>query len=570
MNSIKFSKEKCNDCYKCIRTCPSKAIKILNDHAEVVDERCISCGHCQEICPQNVIKVNSDIEYVKNALIKEKRVIASLAPSFAGAFKMKDVGQIVTALKKLGFEVVEETAIGAEIVAKFYGEYLEKEHNNLITTSCPSANYLIEKYYPSLIKYMIPVVSPMVAHGKILKHIYGMDSYVVFIGPCLAKKIESEEFQHNDIIDSVLTFEELSKWLEEENIKLESLKPDSLDRESYKTGSAFPVDGQLSYLNLNKNIKNKHEIIKVDGIDECKEVLECIENGSLEGVCIEMNICKGSCMNGPGMPKNEISYLLRKKRVKDYVRAKKCFQGNDYHERLDFTKQFFERKINKHEATTDEIDEILKKIGKFETKDELNCGACGYNTCREKAQSVIEGMTEMNMCLPFMRAKAESLRNVIFENSPNVIFLLDNELRVIEFNPRSEQIFNIKSREIEKKPISIIINDDVFYKVKETKESLIGQKIHYPEYGVVLFSNILYLEKENVIMVIMTDVTSEEKNKKELAMVKEKTLNSAQEVINKQMRVAQEIASLLGETTAETKVILTKLKDIALGEEGDF
>lgn len=573
MKLIHFSREKCNDCYKCLRTCPSKAITILEDHAEIVDEMCIACGHCQVVCSTNALNIRSNIKVIKEAIESNKRIVVSIAPSFVGAFEMKEVGQMVTALKQLGVDIVEETAIGAEVISDLYRGYIEQSsHENIITTSCPSANGLIEKYYPSLVDYMIPIVSPMIAHGKMLKNIYGMDSYVVFIGPCMAKKLEAEDFQHNDVVDSVLTFRELDQWFKEEGILLEKLEAQEFNKKSHKRGCSFPIGYGLGCNSLDESIKSKYELIKVNGVDGCIEILDCIKNKNITGTCVELNVCIGSCINGPGMPCDDFNFFAREKRIKDYVKDKSDHKDDSIETkvRIDFSKKFFDKKVHRKNATEEELREILNKMWKYEPKDELNCNACGYRTCREMAQSIYEGMSEMNMCLPFVRAKAESLRNVTFEHSPNVIFLVDDELRVKEFNPTAEKIFKINPEYVLGNPISILIEDDDFIKVKESKQKLIGKRVFYPEYDVVLIQNIIYLEKENVIMAIMIDVTDEEKNKEELANVKVKTINTAQELIEKQMRVAQEIASLLGETTAETKVTLTKLKEIALGEAGDL
>lgn len=575
MKLINFLREKCNNCHKCLRACPSKAISVLEDHGEIIDDKCISCGKCHIVCQKQALHIKSKVNKVKDAIQNNKKVIASISPSFAGAFEMKEETQIVTALKQLGFDIVEETAIGAKIVLNYYKEYVKKgSYENLITTSCPSANYLIEKYYPSLTKYMIPIASPMIAHGKLLKHKYGIDSYVVFIGPCIAKKVEAQDFQHNGIIDSVLTFQELDEWFKEEKLELKELESQLFDHISYRRESSFPLEGGVLIDVLDESQK-KYEIIRVIGVDRCKEILECIENRSISGVCVELNVCEGSCIDGAGMPKDNINYYTREKRVKNYVNKKRYYSDSDIeiehiNKNIDFSKIFLDKNVNRRKASEKELQEILEKMGKYKPEDELNCNACGYVTCREKAESIFEGTSEINMCLPFMRGKAESLKNVIFDKSPNAIFLLDNKLCVKEFNTSSERVFKIKADDIKGKPISKIINDEEFNKVMMTKENLIGHKIVYPEHGVVLIVNIIYLEKQNIIMAIMTDVTLAEKNKEELARVKEKTLNAAQEVIDKQMRVAQEIASLLGETTAETKVILTKLKAIALGEAGDM
>ncbi|MCC5909612.1 MAG: 4Fe-4S binding protein [Clostridiaceae bacterium] len=574
MRFINFSREKCNNCYRCLRACPSKAISVLEDSTEILDEKCISCGECHVVCQADALYINSKVQEVKNAMKCGKKVIASIAPSFAGAFDMKEEGQIVTALKQLGFEIVEETAIGAEIVLDYYRQYVkEGSYDNLITTSCPSANYLIEKYYPSLTKYMIPIASPMIVHGKLIKHKYGMDSHVVFIGPCIAKKEEAKDFQHSGTIDSVLTFEELDDWLKEEKIQLKELESEPFHHVSYRRGSSFPLDGGV-LINPPEEAEKKYEIIRVVGVDRCKDILECIENKSIHRVCIELNICEGSCIDGAGMPGNT-NYYIREKRVKNYVNKKTCYSNHDVEieyvdKNLDFRRVFFDEMVVIEKASQEELQEILRKMGKYKPEDELNCNACGYQTCREKAEAVFEGISQINMCLPFMREKAESLKNVSFDNTPNAVFILDHDLRVKEFNPASEKIFQIKAEAIKEKPITMLINDVEFHEVMATKKSLIGRKVIYPKYGVVLIANILYLEKQDIIMAIMTDITLSEKHKEELARVREKTLDAAQEVIGKQMRVAQEIASLLGETTAETKVTLTKLKGVVLGEEGDM
>lgn len=574
MDFINFLRERCNNCHKCLRVCTSKAISVLEEHSEIIDEKCISCGKCHVVCQNQALYIKNNVKEVKDAIKENKRVIASIGPSYSGAFDMKEESQIVTGLKLLGFDIVEEAVIGTSIVVDYYKKYLKEGiYENLITTSCPSANYMIEKYYPSLIKYMVPIVSPMIAHGKLLKHKYGMDSFVVYIGPCIARKVEANDSQYMSVIDSVLTFQELGEWFKEAGIKLNNLESQPFDNISYKR-SKFPLEGIVLTNDMEESSK-KYEMIRVMGSDRCKSILDYIEKENVKGVCVELNICEEGCINGTGMPKDDTSYYTREKRVNRYIDKKKNYSNidieiEDVNKNIDFTKLFFDKKVNRKKPSEKDIQEILRKMGKYKPEDELNCNACGYVTCREKAESVFEGTSEVNMCLPFMRGKAESLKNVIFDNSPNAIFLLDNELYVKEFNTSSERVFRVKADSIKGKHISKIINDEEFNKVITTKESLIGHKIIYSQYDVVMIANILYLEKQNIIMAIMTDITLAEKNKKELERVKEKTLDAAQEVIDKQMRVAQEIASLLGETTAETKVILTKLKAIALGEVGDL
>lgn len=569
MNLINFSKANCRNCYKCLRTCPVKAIQFKNEQAGIIEDRCIACGQCLISCPQNARYIRSDIDITKSAIRGGRRVCASIAPSFAGAFDMKDALQMPSALYKLGFDIVEETAVGAEKVTGAYNEYISRKNpENIITTCCPSANYLIEKYYPSLIKYMLPFVSPMIAHGKLMKSIYGMDSFVVFIGPCTAKKNEAAEFEHEGTIDAVLTFEELKEWLDEEKIDLKRLQPSNFGTLSTAAGRIYPVRGGV-LKGIAGNTDMVYEKISADGIENCMEIFDEIQSGKLRGVCIEANACAGGCLRGPGMPRDSKSFYMQSVKVRKYTSESKRTaietDGGAYSS-MNLSKLFTDKSVQRRKAGSEEISRILMNMGKFEPEDELNCGVCGYNTCREKAEAIYEGMAEVTMCLHYMRTRAESLTNTIFWNSPNIIIILDTDMTVKEFNPAAETTFGITAKEINGKPISIIMNERDFLSVRETGKEMVNQKVSLDS-GKMFLQNILYLKKQNAVLVIMNDITLDEKHKQELRRVKENTLNSAQEVIDKQMRVAQEIASLLGETTAETKVILTKLKNIA-AEEG--
>jgi PAS domain S-box len=569
MNFINFSSANCRNCYKCLRSCPVKAIQFKNEQAGIIEDRCVACGHCLVVCPQNARYIKSDIDRVKEAIRSNINVVASIAPSFPGAFNLKDNRQIVQALLNLGFNSVEETAIGAGKITSVYRDYISlKKPENVITTCCPSANYLIEKYYPSLIKYMLPFVSPMLAHGKLIKNAYGAETFIVFIGPCTAKKYEAVDFEHEGIINAVLTFEELKKWLDEEQIELNAQPPTEFNRLSGSTGRVYPVVGGVLQ---GFSDDMGYEKIVVDGIENCMEVFEELEKGQIKGVFIEPSVCMGGCIGGPGMPDYNKGIHFKTIKVKKHSGEKNDLADKNINDaNIGYSKLFIDKNIKREKASDDEIIRILNTMGKFEPKDELNCGVCGYNTCREKAQAIFEGMAETNMCLHFMRNRAESLTNIIFANSPNIIIILDENMNVKEFNPSAESTFGIKADEISGKPVSLILDDTDFVEVKNTKQGKFNRRLVLPSFDRIFFQSILYLEKQNIVLIIMNDVTMDEKRKKELRKVKENTLNAAQEVIDKQMRVAQEIASLLGETTAETKVTLTKLKNLAMKEDGEL
>lgn len=565
MKIINLSEGNCRSCYKCLNSCGVKAIKMVNEQAEIVDERCIACGHCVVVCPQGARKFVNDVEQIKTAIKKGKTVIASVAPSFPGAFNLKCSGQIVKALKMLGFSIVEETSIGAEVVTTVYKDYLQSgKYDNFITTSCPSVNYLIEKYYPDLIKYMAPAVSPMIAHGKILKKKYGEESYVVFIGPCVSKKAESKEKKYDNIINAVITFNELSEWFTEENIAIGNLESQEFDRVSGEVSSEFPLLGGI-IKNISNNCDLKLDAVNVDGIEECKEIFKSISDGKLTNVLVEANVCKGGCIGGPSMVKSKSGYYERQKKVREYVRSKKKIIHDESLtlNKKDYYTVFENRQVVRKTANEEEIKKILESVGKYSKDDELNCGGCGYNTCRDKAQAVYEGMSEAYICLPYLRSKAESMKNVIFENSPNLIAVVDENLNMLEINPKAEQTFKISSAQSKGQPVSNFVDESYFATVKENeKGDTMSFKIAANSNDIILLSSIKYLPKEKVFIAIMTDVTLEEKNRQKLDFVKEQTFDAAEEVIKKQMRVAQEIAGLLGETTGETKVILTKLKNL--------
>lgn len=571
MNYINFSYARCKNCYKCLRSCPVKAIRFKNQQAQIVEERCISCGHCLEICPQNARKVISDLEIVKRAIALDKKIVASLAPSFAGYFDVEG-GKVVSALRKMGFKFIEETAVGAQLVSDYYGDYILKNKNkNYITTACPSANYLIEKYFPELIGYMIPIVSPMLAHGKLLKKFYGEDSFVVFIGPCVAKKLEAKELTNNKVIDAVLTFEEINEWIKNEGINFNELNFEKFDNNATMGGRSFPMDGGI--IKSMKEVLDKCNIeaVSVSGMDGCFDILNSIKEGVIKNKVIEINVCRGSCIGGPNMVNNEKKYYSRLEKVKKYIKEKD--NNIDIEEKIndiDLSTVFKNKSLPKETINDEDIEKIMNKMGKYSKEDELNCGVCGYNTCKEKAQAILSGMAEEDMCLHFMRSKAESLSNMIFENTASCIILTDSELNIKEINPAAEDIFMVSSNQIKGKPLCILIDEDDFRLVKETGKSIMGKRVAYPKYNAIFIENIVYLANEDIILASMINIMEEEKNRQELIKVKEKTLDAAQQVIEKQMRIAQEIAGALGETTAETKAILTQLRKMVAGEDGDI
>ncbi|EKO1911710.1 PAS domain S-box protein [Clostridium botulinum] len=579
MDYINFKKANCKNCYKCLRSCPVKAIKFKNHQAKIEIERCILCSRCVLVCPQNARKVVNYLDEVKKALNGNKKIIASIAPSFMGNFNVS-YGKIVASLKALGIKYAEETALGADMTTKLYKSFIkENKQDYYITTACPSVNLLVEKYYPELVKYMLPFMSPMACHGKILKTIYGEDSFTLFIGPCTAKKAEHENYNFENSIDAVLTYEEYLNLLKEHNISMEKLEPLEFDNRSLELGSYYPIAGGI-ISNFKDELKNKNiKSFYVDGVYACIDIFESMKKGYIKNSFIEASACVGSCIGGPEVITNNHEYYNKLEKVQNYIEnrqnyIKSCENKTDKQNvlknfNLNFHRDFVNKSINKGIQHEEKIKNILKSMGKYSKEDELNCGVCGYNTCIDKANAILKGMAEPEMCLHFMRSKAENISNIIFENTVNCIITVDYQLNIIEINPAAEKTFMLEKNLVKNKSINFLISEEDFIKVKESKNNILGKKITINNYGLVFIESIIFIEKQNIFLLSLTDITEKEKSKEKLKTLKESSFSAAEEVIEKQMRVAQEIASLLGETTAETKITLTNLKRVVESSNED-
>lgn len=562
---LEFKDAKCKDCYKCLRECPVKAIEVRNHQARIIESRCILCGHCTLICPQNAKIVHSSLHDVKVILNSGSKVVASVAPSFISSFGLKDFNVFKIALAKLGFFDAEETAYGAELVTQQYKALLEsRQYKNFITSACPAVCRLIQAYYPKALQYLAPIDSPMIAHAKMLKKQYP-DAKIIFIGPCIAKKREALE---SGIIDGVLTFDDMQELFAEKNIILDEIINISLEN---KRGTAclskvYPISHGI--LKSFPELPKGYDCMAVDGPDRCVDALQNIE--SLENVFLEMNICKDGCVNGPCSLSVNIkggSIKATSDVIKYYKNDILTLAPHQYEEHgIDLNKQYPRIRNNSMPPPEREIRAILAKIGKHTAEDELNCSACGYDTCRDKAWAVYNGYSDVEICLPFMRERAESLSYEIIQNSPNGIILLDSDFYVIDINRKGRELLGINAANIKGRHAKDFLNLVDFMIAYNEKRQVTVEKMYVPSSDKYIDLSITYLQDQNVLFAIMKDVSEGVNYDMEINKVKMETLKTTDEVIKKQMRVAQEIASLLGETTAETKVALLKLKK-TLSEE---
>ena len=550
---LQLKKSDCKNCYKCIRNCPVKSIKFADGHANIISDACILCGRCFVGCPQDAKQIRDDVPRVKALIASGKRVVASVAPSFIAEFPLMDFSAMKAALLSLGFSDAEETAIGATVVKREYERMIASgEHDVIISSCCHSVNVLIQKYYPSVLPYLANVLSPMLAHCRLIKQA-DPDAVTVFIGPCISKKEEAEQYGE---CDAVLTYEELEAWMNEAGVVPEGGESSETGAEEGKRGRFFPIKGGV--------IKSMHTentdftYLAVDGVQNCIAAIREIESGALHHCFIEMNACEGACINGPAISHHHKPLLSGEVKVVHF--AGDAEFAVEQPAALEKSLPY----LGTHERIPGEaaIREILAKMGKTAPEHELNCGSCGYPTCRDKAIAVYQGKADLSMCLPFLKEKAESFSSQIIHNTPNAIFVLDEELCVQQINKAACTLFRLKSQnDILGLPIVQLLNPADYLSVMSTGIPVRDRRRELPEYGSWVSETILYDKEYHILFSIMRDITAEETRRTEYAELCDKTVSVTNGVIEKQMRVVQEIASLLGETTAEAKIALTQLKD---------
>ena len=552
-NCLTLKKSNCKNCYKCIRHCPVKAIRFSGNQAHIIGNECILCGQCFVVCPQNAKQIVDETEKVRVLLQSGNPVVVSLAPSFVANYDGVGINAMRDALQKLGFYDVEETAIGATIVKKEYERMLKEDERDIIITSCcHSINLLIQKYFPAELEYLADVVSPMQAHCMDIKKRFP-NAKTVFIGPCVSKKDEAEHYE--GIVDAVLTFEELTQWLKEANIELKK----EMDSDLESRARFFPTTGGI--LKTMTQDAPGYTYLALDGVENCIDALKDIESGKIHKCFIEMSACVGSCIGGPVMEKYH-----RTSAVKDYITVSNYAGEKDFDvlqpNSVELSKQFefIEHRLQQPSET--EIFNVLRQMGKFKPSDELNCGSCGYNTCREKAIAICQGKAEISMCLPFLKDKAESFSDTIVKNTPNGLIVLNEELEVQQINDAARKIMNVRSStDILGDQVIRIMDPTDFMEVRNTGRDIRNKMVYLPEYKRYVEQSVIYDKDSHLLIGIMRDVTDEQTEREKKESISRQTVEVADKVVDKQMRIVQEIASLLGETAAETKIALAKLKE---------
>ncbi|MFA5418434.1 MAG: [Fe-Fe] hydrogenase large subunit C-terminal domain-containing protein [Bacteroidales bacterium] len=551
------NKAACRDCYRCVRACPVNAISVINGQAQVIASRCIACGTCVNECPQGAKSYRSDLEKLDDMIKAQDRIAFSIAPSFAALYSPWEQKRLPSALRALGAVYVGETAIGAyesaQAIAEFVTKNPDKQH---ICPACPAVVSLIEKYYPALVKTITPVVSPMVAHGRMLKKMLGAEVRVVFVGPCTAKKDEASRMEHQSMIDVVLTFDELQQLFIDHKIDLRNCEESDFNAHPHGYARYFPVEGGLLKTAGIAVSCDSDQVVAVSGEKNVRQALETLLQ-TKKPMVVEPMFCNGGCVHGPVGLKN--NSFLNRGAVIEYSRSNPGIEIEELTQDVSFHQQFNQKgSIKITEYTEDQIMEVLTKTGKESTENQLNCGACGYNSCRDKAIAVLDGMAELEMCIPYMRRLAEQKSDLILETDPNGIVILDDKLQIVAMNPAFRKMFFCTDAVLDKK-ISYLIDPDPFEKLLLNPTEVVRKTVTYKSYNLMCHQMHYHIKESNQLVGIFVDITDTFMTREKLKEVKRDTLLQARELIDHQVEMAQEIARYLGESSAQGEMLLKKL-----------
>ncbi len=544
-----LKKTNCKSCHKCIRNCAVKSIRFTAGQAHIVEDECILCGRCFAVCPQDAKVIASDMEKVR-IMLQTGTVYASIAPSFAASYPGVGIDALEDVLKKLGFAGAEETAVGATIVKKEYERILDEEKPNILVSSCCSSiNLMLRKYYPEALFTLAPVITPMQAHCRDIKRRHP-EAKTVFIGPCISKKSEAAE---EDAVDAVLMFDEFNRWLREEGIELGR-------REDIRKGGrarVFPTAGGIIET-MDKN--PEYTYVAVDGVKKCMDVLDEIKEGRLHNCFIEMSACEGSCADGPILDK------MKNTPAQNYLQVVR------YAEKEDFAVEKYAKKeiaavyepfeLEAEQPSEAEIKAMLLKMNKLSKEDELNCGSCGYCTCREKAIAIIQGKAEISMCLPYMLSQMENLSDSVVANFPDAILVLNDELEIQKINPKAKKILRIRDEsDVMGEHIGRLLDPEPFEMVMLKKKDLMYEQLYLAEYECYVEQTIIYNREGHQFICILCDITADMALREKKLANQNQAFEIANDMAKKQLKIVQSIASLLGETTADTLIALEHLKE---------
>jgi PAS domain S-box-containing protein len=553
---------RCRDCYRCVRVCPAGAIKMKDGQAQVLPDRCIACGTCIVNCPQHAKEYRSELGLVLELLASDGHVSVSMAPSFVSYFEEWSVRRIPSALRLAGFRFVGETAVGAwhsaQATLEHVQSYPAKHH---ICTACPAVvNYVLHQK-PELAEKLVPVASPMRFHAMQIKK-NNHETKVVFVGPCVAKKDEASWKSAYGEIDAVLTFEELIELFRIKEIDLRNCEESNFDDAVCGDARLFPLEGGLLRTAGLDDTLLSSQTLAVSGYREVSLALDSMTESD-DPVILEPLFCKNGCIAGPSFS-NKGNFVKGRRSVLAYSNKT---PGSIQQKKLSFSFTGFDTIVSHQVCSNyseDQIREVMQKTGKHSIQDELNCTACGYTSCRHKAIAVLDGLAELQMCMPFMRRMAENRYETIIARDPNGIVLLSDDLTILHMNPAFKRMFCCSDALIGRK-ISYLIDPDYFEKLSGGNDDVKKGVLRFSSYNLICHVVAYKLPEERQFAGVFIDITDRQMSKEKLDELKSETLLSAQELVDHQIGLAQEMARFLGDHTAKGELLLKKLVE-AIGK----
>ena len=562
-------KNNCQDCYKCVRECPVKAIKIEDNSAQIVAELCVACGKCYKVCPVRAKQDRDDVTRAKNLIAAGEKVYISLAPSWIAEFDNVTKEQLLTAVEKLGFAGVSETALGAEEVSAHLADFLsDKQQGVYLSTACPAFVEYISKYKPELIPNLTPVLSPLLSHCKLMRRNLEENIKIVFVGPCIAKKFEAD--RNPELLNLSISFRDLRRWFREAGINYHIIEPkDGIDfvYKQAEEGRSYPIEGGMIDTIRPYGKTNHVYMMQLTGLENIGRELEDIKGTQPDTpVFIECLACEGGCVNGPCTRNHKSGFEKRARVLKD-VHLTDSLGKRKPEE--DIARDYQQKPVEDRKYDDEQIRRVLALLGKYTVEDEINCNACGYDNCRNFAKAILDGKAEIDMCVSHIKHQAQRKANALLKCIPSPIVIVNSKLSIIEYNDHfvdafwdDEQHGDIYDRS---NLIGANLRDFISFTNLFSASLELGEDVkrENARHGNRVFDVMVFnIEQKQVVGGVIEDVTNVE-------IKREKIAEKAKEVIEKNLATVQQIACTLGEHMAETEVLLRSIAKDYAAEDHD-